>query len=319
MLFLGLASLTFLLKQWLDFARELTLFREQRPAVCLGGRLRNESMGLARFQVDDFEHDQESTYGRINCRFQVYVYPCLDPAARSCSEAAASPEPVAPRLAFDYAGVRCARPGSWALLGSMCDQAAWRCGPKACNAYQKAAGQCVTVLDSRPYACHFVPGDVNAGITTTSFEYPLLSGLFATVITLLMLACAQDFIKRALVSAFQDDLPSLFRVLLGLCLIFVIAVGAMQTLLVLPSLARIPGTPASAVGAKAFEGGFWGNSLQEATPWQAGLEENPWQDMVVIMSASLGVCLLVAVLSLVLRCVLCNCRAGEVEIYGPAE
>jgi len=276
-------------------------------------------MSQALFQVDDFEHDQESTFGRINCRFQVYVYPCLDPTQRRCGEASAAAEPVARwRLSFDYAGVRCARPGSWTLLGNTCDEAAWRCGPKACNAYQKAAGQCVTTLDTQPYSCHYVPGDVTAGISADPFEYPFLSGLFATVITLLLLACAQDFIKKALVSTCQDDLASLFRVLLGLCLIFALTVAVLQMLWVLPSSTGTSGGSAAG-GAKAFEGSFWGTTLREATPWQAEVEENPWQDMVLIMSALLGVCLLVALLSLVLRCFLCDSHSGGAESYGPAE
>lgn len=316
-LFIGLASSTFLLKQWLDFSRELTLFKEQRPAVCLGGRMRNESMSQARFQVDDFEHDQESTLGRINCRFQVYVYPCTDPAERRCSAASATAEPVSRwRLSFDYAGVRCARPGSWTLAGSTCDKAAWRCGSKPCNAYQKAAGECVTILDSRPYACHYVPGDVTAGISTEPFEYPLLSGVFAAVVTVLLLACAQDFIRKALVSACEDDCSSLLRVLLGLCLIFATAVATMQTLLVMPGLVRAP------LGARAFEGGFWGAALREAAPWQAEVEQDPWQDMILIMSALLGACIFIALLALATRRLLCDARdarGGGAETFGPAE
>jgi len=64
-----LVSITFATKQWLDFGKELGISHKQRRGFCLGGRRRNESLEEARFQVDDFEHDLETSDGRINCRF----------------------------------------------------------------------------------------------------------------------------------------------------------------------------------------------------------------------------------------------------------
>jgi len=167
----------------------------------------------------------------------------------------------------------------------------------------------VTFLDSRPYRCYYVPGNVAAGSSAEPFEYPLLSGSFATVVTLILLACAQDTLRRCVGNACQD-LAGLLRPLLGLCCLSVVA-----NVLLLP-----PARPGKAGRTRAFEGGFWpGAGLREAPSWQADVEENPWQDMFTIMFSLLGVGFAISFASLLLQCILCSSRSGTGEEYLPAE
>lgn len=263
----------------LDFAREEQTFRRQLRALCLGGRRRNESLSDASFQVDDFEHDEQRN-GRLNCRFQIFVYPCGSRDGSTACERAHISKGATPhwRLSFRHATIRCARRGAWNWNREVgCSELAWRCHLRPCTGYQKAASECASHLDTQPYNCYYVPGNIRAGVSSKSFECPIFSGFFALLVSLILMGCAHDTVKQVVSHAYRDGLASLVAPILAVCVISVIAASLLD-----------PPSSGGWSAPRAFEGDSWGTVFQEATPWQESVETHPWREMIRILGSLLG-------------------------------
>jgi len=317
-LFVAILGASFAMKEWLDVASDLHYAWRQRQAWCIDGRRRDQSLRDATFQVDDFEHDDGSALGSMNCRYPVFVYPCDNgPSLSNCSLSSTSAGPLDDwRLAFRFAGVRCIRPGAVAWSGRACDARAWRCDHGLCDAYQKAAERCMSLMPKEQYSCFYVPDHVPSGIAMKPFEAPVASGIFAAIVTGILLACARGMLVNVMWGICLEGASGTAIVSASLC------VASALTLVALLLLLGVGPRGLAVPSAVALAGELRNGSLTNAKPWQASVEAAPWRDLVLIAGCLLIFCQFGLVLGYIFRMILDQRQSKQDivrELCQPAE
>jgi len=130
-------------------------WREQLPALCMDGRLKNDSLANLAFSIDDRSVDTDSGRVVMKCQVPVHIYPCPGPNAASCRGFESEMPLLAPRVSNYDADVTCVHESSIAM-SRVCEHLDFTCATGPCTAYEKTGRLCAANLISPTmYECYY--------------------------------------------------------------------------------------------------------------------------------------------------------------------
>jgi len=215
---------------WSQFATDLNFYTHQRPAKCVDGRPMGQSLMQSQLGVDDSERNKGVV--TMQCSFPVAVYACFDQDIEEeewngeCRTLANHPlyaDGEWPRRVAEPGITCCERD---CLNGNQCSDKEWSCSNGSCDAYEKSARICASLMNVQPYKCFAIEGRPNEGVREDASTFPVGFLIGGLAMSLCALACCCATVKSMAEEkdCLQKSLVLIMTVIA--CAVILIAIGA---------------------------------------------------------------------------------------------